>query len=139
MGGANPELGLGDERGFLAWDPQWQNVDDLNDEFSYPETSFNSYANVHDPTDDRLTVGDYVKSLPGNNNASAINDQLNNLIFTQQDVIIPVWDLYDASTSSYHIKTFIRVRLVSNPAYHLTSNNPEVWALYRGEASECLY
>lgn len=138
MGGAHPELANGNERGFLAWDPQWQNVDDLNDEFSFPEASFNSYTNVKDSTDHKLTVGDYVKSLPGNNDASTIRAQLDALISSGQDVILPVWDQFDSATSSYRISTFIKVRLVSSPAYHLTSGNPEVWAVYRGPATECL-
>lgn len=138
MGGVNPELSLGNERGFLAWDPQWQNVTDLDLEFSEPRTSFNSYTNAKVPSDHGLSVGDYVKSLPGNNDAATIRAHLNTLIASGQDVIIPVWDQWDAGTASYHISTFIKVRLVSTPAYHLTSNNPEVWAIYRGPATECL-
>jgi hypothetical protein len=137
MGGESPPAGT-DDRGFLAWYPPWQNVTDLETEFLYPRTSFNSYTNARVPSDHSLSVGDYVKSLPGNNNSSVIRDQLDYFIATGQSVIIPVWDQWDSATSSWRISTFIKVRLLANPPYHLTTNNPEVWAVYDGPATECL-
>jgi hypothetical protein len=83
-------------------------------------------------------VGDYVKSLPGNNDSSVIRDHLDALIASGEPVIIPVWDQWDSGTNSWRISTFIKVRLLNNPAYHLTTNNPEVWAVYDGPATECL-
>jgi hypothetical protein len=136
MGGEAP-AGVNDQ-GFLAWLPQWQNVPELDLEFSYPRSAFNSYTNAKVSSDHSLSVGDYVKSLPGNNNAIEIRDHIDALIASGEPVIIPVWDQWDSGTSSFHISTFIKVRLISNPVYHLTTNNPEVWAVYDGPATECL-
>jgi len=138
MGGENPPAGTND-RGFLAWDPQWQNTEDLEVEFRYPRASFNAYTNARVSSDNSLSVGDWVKSLPGNHgSATAVRDFIDGLITSGETVIIPVWDQFDSGTSSWHISTFVKVRLVSNPAYHLTTNNPEVWAVYLGPATECL-
>jgi hypothetical protein len=137
LGGEAPPTGV-DDRGFLAWDPQWNDVTELRTELIYPRTSFNSYHNARNYSDTALSVGDYVASLPGNNGGSLpeIEDLVGDV------VIIPVWDTFSGSPSpvAYHISTFIKVRILDSAPYELdlTSNNPKVWAIYEGIATECL-
>jgi hypothetical protein len=140
-GSSNHGLSSGNnDRGFLAWNPnQTLDVSTLQDEINYPQMSVNDYTNANDASDHALSVGDYVKSLPGNN--GGVNDTnyplLDNIV--GQEIIIPVWDSYDTNTSAYHITRFIRVRMTAKaPAgIGLTGNDPFIMAVYLGLAENC--
>lgn len=126
------------DRGFLAWDPQDDAEEDLEYELQYPQLSSNGYKNPVKLADTALNIGDWVASLPGNNggvNSPPDTYYIDNL--AGQDIIIPVYDKLEAvnSMQSYHIVDFITVRIM-NGTTKLTSNNPEVTALYRGPAPE---
>jgi uncharacterized repeat protein (TIGR01451 family) len=48
-----------------------------------------------------------------------------------QNIIIPVWDTFDNTTSVYHISSFIQVRLVEG-GISLVGPNPSIMATYLG-------
>jgi hypothetical protein len=132
------------DRGFLAWDPQWNNTTDLRFELLSPRTSFNSYRNARVPDDTRLNVGDWVASLPGNN--GGVIDRVRDYV-GKGPVVIPVWDRFDPSVqgqsaqpAAWHISTFIRVELLDTAPYQidLVSNDPKIYARYIEPAMECI-
>ncbi len=132
------------DRGFLAWDPQWNSETDLRNELLYPQTSFNAYENARDASDHTLSVGDWVASLPGNNGGAI--GELRSLV--GQDVIVPVWNGFTPAVppslpAAFKVVSFIKVRLFDDPPnsgypIDLTSNAPRVWASYIGPATECM-
>jgi hypothetical protein len=130
------------DRGFLAWDPKWNNVTDLRFELLSPRTSFNSYRNARVLDDKTLSVGDWVASLPGNNGGAL--DRIQDYV-GKGPIVIPVWDRFQNSISSdmpaaWHIATFIRVELLDAAPYaiDLTSNDPKIYARYVEPAYECI-
>lgn len=130
------------DRGFLAWKPQWNNKEDLEFELLSSRTSFNFYRNARVLDDKTLSVGDWVASLPGNN--GGVEPSLQYWV-GKGPVVIPVWDRFQNSISSdmpaaWHIVTFIRVELLDQSPYpiSLTSNDPHIYARYIEPAKECI-
>lgn len=138
LGGESPPAGAND-KGFVTWNPQWSSQTDLETELTYLRTSFNAYTNARSSTDDSLSIGDYVASLPGNNSGALT--EIEALI--DKEIIIPVWDSFSSGgggqAAAWHISSFIKVRVIDSPSYNidLASTNPTVWAVYLGPASEC--
>ncbi len=145
VGGAHPELALGNERGWLAWDPLWLNAIDLQTELQYPHLSLSNYTNPFSFTDHILDTGDYVASLPGNNNNGGVIGGIQALV--GQEVIIPVWDNFSNGfplmPPAYHISGFARVTILDSPPYqiNLVTLDPQVWATYLGPVTrvQCPY
>jgi uncharacterized repeat protein (TIGR01451 family) len=130
------------DKGFLAWDPnETLSTATLEEEFRSPELSVTNYQNAINPSDIELSVGDYVRSLPGNN--GGVNDSsdplLDNLV--GQDIIIPVWDTFSEAQSAYHISGFVQVRITAEApvGINLTGSNPFIMATYLGpvDLTEC--
>jgi Flp pilus assembly protein TadG len=143
LGGEAP-AGTSD-RGFLGWDPNWNQADELRTELLYPRTSFNSYTNARDSSDHTLSVGDYVNSLNGN--TAGVEPQIEALARQGGTVIIPVFDDFSppsppALEGAFRISTFIRVRILVDPPFTMnlssSSGGPTVWGIYEGIATECL-
>jgi len=138
--GGFPELPAGNvDRGWLAWDPQWLNVSDLEAELQYPQLSLSNYTNPLDPDDHILNTGDYVASLPGNNNSTTTRAVLHTLV--GQEIIIPVWDNFSLPYGAYQISSFARVRIDSPSNINLTTSNPTILATYLGPVTveQCPY
>jgi uncharacterized repeat protein (TIGR01451 family) len=120
------------DRGWLAWDPTWNNSSDLMAELQNPQLSLSDYTHPLNSNDHTLEVGDYVKSLAGNN--SSVQTQVETLV--GQELIIPVWDNFTNSPiAAYHISSFARVRIDSSSDINLVNLNPEILAIYLGQAT----
>lgn len=142
ISGVTPEQPGTNDRGFLAWNPQWNNTNDLRFELLSARTSFNSYTNARVPGDTTLSVGDWVASLPGNNGGGL--DQIRYWV-GKGPVVIPVWDQFEGPPPpsvqpAWHIATFIRVELLDDASYpiELTTNDPHIYARYIEPATECI-
>ncbi|MBE7550219.1 MAG: pilus assembly protein [Anaerolineales bacterium] len=140
--GVTPKAPGTDDRGFLAWDPQWDNVNDLRFELLSARTSFNSYTNARVPGDKTLNVGDWVASLSGNNGGAL--DQIQYWV-GKGPIVVPVWDQFQGPPppsvrAAWHISTFIRVELLDQAPYaiDLTGNDPKIYARYIEPAYECI-
>lgn len=142
INGATPNQPGTNDRGFLAWDPQWNSTTDLRYELQSPRASFSSFRNARVLTDNTLSVGDWVASLPGNNGGAL--DRIVPYV-GKGPIVIPVWDQFQTSLNpqmpaAFRISTFIRVELLNaNPyAIDLVSNDPKIYARYIEPATECI-
>jgi hypothetical protein len=129
-----------DSRGYLGWFPDGTlSTQTLSDELSFPQLSITTYENALVPGDKSLSVGDYVKSIRGNQ--AGLIDQIRGL--AGQEIVIPVWDVFNGPEDAYHISQFIRVRIRGTTAADIDLNSggagnpPFIMATYLGPAENC--
>ena len=79
-----------------------------------------TYTNPDDPSDNNLSVGDWVRGRSSASNSIGVRDALDAL--EDVEIMLPVWDMVRGSGSSvaYHISGFARVQI---KGYRLPGQN----------------
>jgi hypothetical protein len=79
-----------------------------------------AYINPDDPSDNNLSVGDWVLGRPSASNSIGVRDALDAL--EDSEIMLPVWDQVRGSGSSaaYHICGFTRLKIIG---YRLPGQN----------------
>lgn len=79
-----------------------------------------TYVNPDDPQDLQLSVGDWVKGMPGVSNSKDIGAALDALKETV--IIVPVWDEVrgEGNNGAYHVASFARIQILD---YQLPKEN----------------
>lgn len=136
------------EQGYLAWNPQWNSQDDLENEIYNQPYSFNAYRNAQTgSTDTTLSVGDWVAGAPGN--MAGLVPDVQTLV--GKEIIIPVFDNYckgnnggcnTTSVGAFHISSFVKVKIIDSTPYNIDldsghDGDPNIYATYVGPATEC--
>lgn len=79
-----------------------------------------TYVNPDDPQDLQVSVGDWVKGMPGVSNSKDIGAALDAL--KERVIIVPVWDEVrgEGNNGAYHVASFARIQILD---YQLPKEN----------------
>ncbi|MCB0205667.1 MAG: hypothetical protein KDH89_12675, partial [Anaerolineae bacterium] len=112
-------------RGWLTWAGSTSSTT-LANSLQQPGDS-NTYVNPDNPADHLLSVGDWVKGVPGVNNSSAVRRAMDDLVGVP--IVVPVWDQTsgEGSGARYRVAGYAEVAITSFSLPH-----GRVSAIYRG-------
>ena len=113
-------------RGWLTWAGS-TSATTLATSLTQPGDS-HTYVNPNNPADHLLSVGDWVKGVPGVNNSSAVRRAMDDLVGVP--IVVPVWDQTtgEGSGARYRVVGYAEVAITS---YHLPGSS-RISAIYRG-------
>lgn len=117
--------------GHFGW-LNWTGQDDdgvLEASLTPPGTS-DQYNNLNDPSDATVSVGDWVRGLPGIGNSSGVRNALDDLVGVE--IVVPIWSEFtgNGDNARYLVSGFARVRILN---YNLPGRN-RITAEYLGTA-----
>ncbi|MEZ4770332.1 MAG: hypothetical protein R2844_18130 [Caldilineales bacterium] len=112
-------------RGWLTWAGSTSSTA-LANSLTQPGDS-HTYINPDNPSDHLLSVGDWVKGVPGVNNSSAVRRAMDNLVGVP--IIVPVWDQTtgEGSGARYRVAGYAEVAITGFSLPH-----GRVSAIFRG-------
>jgi hypothetical protein len=79
-----------------------------------PPGNSHLYTNPYNSSDHIVSIGDWVQGKPGVSNASGVRNALDNLINTEIEIVVPIWDVTqgNGANAKYHVTGFAIVRLL---------------------------
>ncbi len=87
-----------------------------------------TYINPDNPQNTRISIGDWIRGVPGVPNGRQVREALEGL--KTIEIAVPVWDVVrnEGNTSAYHVISYARVRILD---HHIPNEN-RITALFLG-------